>query len=524
MSQYIYDPPPTLPAGSVVIAYVRDSGGPNQEESRGQQHRVLMDYCKKHGLVLQHIYSETASGRRTKKRDQFLEMFNSIMTCPVEARPRALLLWAYSRFSRDVIDFNYFLNGILRQGVIVHSLTEQIPEGLTGQILLSFKAYKNADYSIELSNQIKRGIADRVTAGYNNGGTPPKGYLIVRECHDSRRSNGSTRIGVKWEVDPELAPLVKLAWELKAQGKGYGAITKATGGKLYKGAGSWITHFRNKSYLGIGKAGELEIPEHHEPLITRELWDAVKQVEQSSPRFGKSGKPFHPQRIKHPSLLSGLSFCIYCGSAIVLHTSPDYRSYACGSRDRQRVIKDCTQAHRIHAGKAEKVILGAVLNHILSPEYIDDLLAELQSQLSDTSKIDRKIDEVDHMLVITSRSINRFMKLAEKAGDLDEIAARLKELKSEESEHITHIRELKASRAINMPQLTRAALDLIFATWRNQIQSATENSDVLTVKKLLSQFVQKIELGYKSAIVHFTYPIEIPAIESVLVSAHKVLP
>ncbi|MFZ4778889.1 MAG: recombinase family protein [Terrimicrobiaceae bacterium] len=72
---------------------------------------------------------------------------------------------------------------------------------------------------------------------------------------------------------------------------------------MYKGAGSWITHFRNKSYLGIGKAGELEIPEHHEPIITRELWDAVKQVEQSSPRFGKSGKPFHPQRIKHPSLL-----------------------------------------------------------------------------------------------------------------------------------------------------------------------------------------------------------------------------
>ena len=290
---------------------------------------------------------------------------------------------------------------------------------------------------------------------------------------------------------------------------------------MYKVAGSWITHFRNKSYLGIGKAGDLEIPEHHEPLITLDLWDAVKQVEQSSPWFGKSGKPLHPQRIKHPSLLSGLSFCIYCGSAIVLHTSPDYRSYACGSRDRQRVIKDCTQAHRIHAGKAERAILGAVLNRILSPEYIDDRLAELQNQLTDTSKIDRKIDEVNHMLVITSRSINRFMKLAEKAGDLDEIAVRLKELKYEESEHITHIRELKASRAVNMPQITRPALDLVFATWRNQIQSATEKNDVLTVKKLLSQFVQKIELGYKSAIVHYTYPVEIPAKELVLVSAHK---
>jgi DNA invertase Pin-like site-specific DNA recombinase len=522
MSQYIYDPPRTLPAGSVVIAYVRDSGGPNQQESKGQQVSVLSEYCKKHGLVLKHVYSETASGRRTKKRDEFLSMFNAIMTSPADERPRGLLLWAYSRFSRDVIDFNYFLNGILRQGVIVHSLTEEIPEGLTGQIILSLKAYKNADYSIELGKQIKRGIADRVKAGYNNGGQAPRGYSVVREYHDSKRSNGSTRIGVKWEVDPILAPLVRLAWELRAQGKGYGAITQATGGKVYKSANSWLSHFRNKSYLGIGKAGDLEIPDHHEPLITWELWNAVRQVEKSSPRYGRSGQPHHPQRIKYPSLLSGLSFCIYCGSAIVLHTSPDYRSYACGLRDRQRGIKDCTQAHSIHAGKAERLILDAVLNRILSPEYIDDMLSELQSQLIDTDKLDREIDEVNNMLIITSRSITRLLKLVEVTGDMDAITKRLKELKAEEAERVTRLQELKASRAVEMPQLSPAALALVFSTWREQIQNATDSGEVLTVKNLLSQFVKKIELGYKVAIIHYTYPVDIPSSNVAFVSAHKV--
>ena len=180
MNDYIYPPPVSLPAGSDVIAYLRDSGGPNQEESIGQQERAILDYCKEYGLALRRIYSDTASGRKTKNRTQFLEMVDSVMTCADDARPCGLLLWAYSRFSRDVADFNYYLYGLLTKGLIVHSMTEQIPEGLTGQIILSLKAYTNADFSLQLGKQIKRGIAERVKEGFNNGGTPPKGYRIVR--------------------------------------------------------------------------------------------------------------------------------------------------------------------------------------------------------------------------------------------------------------------------------------------------------------------------------------------------------
>src|SRR3990172_3905711 len=99
MKEYIFNPPAALPPGSLVIAYLRDSGGPNQEESIGQQDRVVSEYCKEHGLILGKIYADTASGRKTKKRDQFLEMVNAIDALPEELRPRGLILWSYSRFS-----------------------------------------------------------------------------------------------------------------------------------------------------------------------------------------------------------------------------------------------------------------------------------------------------------------------------------------------------------------------------------------------------------------------------------------
>ena len=251
---YIYKPPSTLPPGSQVIAYCRDSGGPHQEDSIRQQEHVLREYCQQNGLNLIRVYADTASGRRTKKRDQFLEMYHSIELMREDLRPHGLLLWAYSRFSRDIVDFNFYLYGLMKNKIIIHSLTEEIPEGIAGQIMLSFTAYKNAGFSEELGKQIKRAIADRVRAGYCNGGQPPRGYIAVRDFAGLRR-NGQIRSGVKWEPDPELAPLIVRAWELRAAGKSYTEIIQATEGKIYRNKNSFACHFRNESYIGTGKAG-----------------------------------------------------------------------------------------------------------------------------------------------------------------------------------------------------------------------------------------------------------------------------
>lgn len=517
---YIYKPPSTLPPGSQVIAYCRDSGGPHQEDSIRQQEQVIRDYCKQQGLELLKVYADTASGRKTKNRDQFLEMYHAIETMREDLRPRGLLLWAYSRFSRDIVDFNFYLYGLMKNKIIIHSLTEEIPEGIAGQIMLSFTAYKNAGFSIELGKQIKRAIEARVKAGYSNGGHAPRGYVVVRDFVGLRR-NGQQRTGVKWEPDPDLAPLVVRAWELRAQGKSYAEITKATEGKIYMNKNSWVTHFRNESYLGIGKAGGERVLNHHTPLITQELFDAVRLVETAN-RKNQSGDPLHHRRIKHPSLLSGLVFCVHCGAAMVLHTSADYRSYACGRRDRQRGINVCAQAQRVNARKADRAILDAVLNRILSPAFVDDLVNDIQKQMTDTGKLDRAIEEAYTLLDHTRLEINRLVKLAKATDDMDEITRELKDLKRKESESEIQIKQLKAQRDMEVPQITPEALALVFSTWRDQINHAFQSGDILNAKRLLAQFVRKIELGRNTAIIHYTHPLEIPAERAALLRAHLV--
>ncbi len=124
-SHFMIMPTAVLPPGSVVIAYVRDNGTHNPKDSREEQQRIITDYCRKHGLVLSKMYSETAGGLNGK-RNRFLEMLNDISGCAKDACPRGLLVLNYARLSRNMVELNLFLNRMMDRNILVYSLNEKI--------------------------------------------------------------------------------------------------------------------------------------------------------------------------------------------------------------------------------------------------------------------------------------------------------------------------------------------------------------------------------------------------------------
>ncbi len=118
-------PPKSLPPGSHVIAYLRDSGGDKQELSTGQQRTEVQAYCKKHGLVLVEIFEDAArSGTSTAKREEFERMIDQ---CKQEGYVEGLLVWNFARFARNVNDAMYHKADLRRRGITVHSMTDEIP-------------------------------------------------------------------------------------------------------------------------------------------------------------------------------------------------------------------------------------------------------------------------------------------------------------------------------------------------------------------------------------------------------------
>jgi hypothetical protein len=124
-SRFIIMPTAFLPPGSVVIAYVRDNGAHNPKNSREEQQRIITDSCRKHGLVLSRVYSETASGLNGK-RNRFLEMLNDITGCARDSCPRGLLVLNYARPSRKAVELNLFLNRMMDRSILLYSLDEKI--------------------------------------------------------------------------------------------------------------------------------------------------------------------------------------------------------------------------------------------------------------------------------------------------------------------------------------------------------------------------------------------------------------
>ena len=225
-------------------------------------------------------------------------------------------MWNFARFARDLDDSSYYKALIRKQGVAIHSLTDPIPDGEYGRVVEVIIDITNEEKRRQTSRDVKRALAALVRQGYASGGFPTAGYMAEEVIIGTKR-DGSPRKVSRWVAGSRPVGPGQAGLELRAQGKSYGEIQEATHGLLYKSKSCWPSFFANKTYLGIGKCGDLEIPDHHPAAVDQATWDAVQKIQAAHPKHGQVSRSAHPRRVSSPSLLSGEAVCIHCGSAMV---------------------------------------------------------------------------------------------------------------------------------------------------------------------------------------------------------------
>lgn len=507
-----YMPPPAaLPPGSMVWAYLRDSGGDGQEQSVPQQKAEIEAYCLRHNLTLVHIFADVArSGGSVIGRDAFNDLVD--MVKDPDMCPRGLLLWNFARFARELDDSSYYKALIRKQGVTIHSLTDPIPEGTYGRVVEVIIDITNEEKRRQTSRDVKRALSALVRQGFASGGFPPRGYKAEEVIIGNKR-DGSPRKVSRWVPDPKLGDLARLAWTLRSQGKSYGEIQEATHGLLYSSKSCWPSFYTNKTYLGIGKCSDLEIPDHHPALVDQTTWDAVQKIQAAHPKHGKSCNSAHPRRVGSPSLLSGSAVCIHCGEALFYTRANTQEGrnftwpyYLCGKKSRYG-WKHC-EARMINAAAAENNILDVVLNRILTPDFIQALLAETRAQLSDTTIIDREIELLEKQIKDTHRAIQNLLDLAETYG-AQAAGERLRAREAELAGCQAQIQNLHAKKAAAQVDVSPEALAVALAVWRGQIEAASQSGDVRVLRDLLfPRFITKVELGYDTARIWYSFPLD----------------
>lgn len=409
--------------------YIRVSTHMQDELSPDAQKRLLLEYAKANDILVSNdnIFIETGiSGRKVDKRPEFQKMISLAKTKP--APFDSILVWKFSRFARNQEESIVYKSLLRKQcNIDVISVSEPLIDGPFGSLIERIIEWMDEYYSIRLSGEVTRGMTEKALRGGYQA-RPPLGY----------------KIAVKGEppvIVPEEAKIVRIIFEKYVHEKqGYFDIArylnslgyKTSHGKSFE-ARSIDYIIQNPTYCGMIRWNRTEnetnrikdkdewiITEgHHEPIISKELFDAAQERYKSTYR-PRGARPSSTYR----HWLSGLLKCPHCGRTMIA----------------KRVVKKSNGANYAYFtcygySKGKCLIPSNVSSLKLEPAVLSSLKEILDTKtLSFEYKVIEQTEQVDEKALLEEQ--------------LQQIALKEQRIKTAYREGIDTIEEYKHNREI----------------------------------------------------------------------------
>ncbi|MBR5342569.1 MAG: recombinase family protein [Oscillospiraceae bacterium] len=351
-----------------AAAYLRVSTEEQDEYSLDSQLKLIRAYAAAHDMIVpnEYVFQDETSGRSAKKRKDFQRM---IGWAKEKDRPfETVLVWKFSRFARNQEESIVYKAMLRRCGVEVVSISEPLAEGPFGSLIERILEWMDEFYSIRLSGEVKRGMAEKVSRGEIV--TPPAfGYDVDKKA--------------KRYVPNGDAATVRKIYADYLSGVGMATIARELGRIGVRTSRGNLPDNRfvkyilqNPVYIGKlrwSKGGHVnysrgnELPENgylvdgrHEPLIDAASWEAVQdklsRSERGRRKYQRDGQPVE-------WMLKGLVRCSSCGSTLV-RLSTDCPSMQC----HKYAHGQCRVSHSLSIARADRQVIAAL-------EYACDNLA-----------------------------------------------------------------------------------------------------------------------------------------------------
>lgn len=481
-------PPTTLPPGSTVWAYLRDSGGPTQDRSVQQQRNEIFEYCNKYGLVLIHAPFEDVHKTGTNANRNELDYMMSLSSTK-SLRPNGLLIWNHARFSRGGPHQAQFLKGTLRsRGIVIHSLTDQIPDGPFAPVIESMIDAANEQKAKEASMGAWRGLRSIVKQGAAPG-TPPVG--MKKKPIKVVSEDGIEHTAHRWEPDPAFKHRINTAFKMKSEGRSLSQIHEET--RLYGSINSYVTFFKNPIYIGTFKYGDMIFEKYCSPAIPRKLFEKVQKImEATAQRRHLNSESDHPRRKASPYLLSGMLHCARCGAVMNGLSSPqpygeDYRRYLCTSA---KIKKTCA-IKPVPAKVVEKMVLAEIHKFFDNPQNLIDMLTRFKESKSDSeARIKIQLASYNSQLATVRKAVTNTANAISSHGISNALSKRLTALEEEETGLLLKINNVKAqfTAPVTIPTIEQAR------TAAHQIQNSLCSEDPLYIRQILLGIIAEIQV------------------------------
>lgn len=413
----------------IAAGYVRVSTDDQGEYSPDSQIKLLREFAKKNGYILPDEYifrDDGISGRKAKNRPEFMRM---IATAKIKPKPfDVILVWKFSRFARSREDSIVFKSMLRKQcGIDVVSISEPIGEDKTSILMEAIFEAMDEYYSLNLSEEVKRGMLEKVSRG--EVVTPPSfGYYVENNVYIPH---------------PDEAPIIPRIFNSYLAGNGLRTIARTLGAEgirtkrgnlpdnrfveyilrnpVYIGKIRWSKEGRAASRRDYTNENIVIEEGKHQPLIDMGTWNAVQEkLDAQKKAYGKHQRKEQPVEF----MLKGLVRCDSCGATLTQSAK------GVGIQCHNFARGTCKVSHYISLTKINKAVLEALETSIEHMSF--NIKPQAQLSASNGPDINKLIaNEMKKLERVKSAYENGIDTLEEYKANKTKIQQTIKKLQAE---------------------------------------------------------------------------------------------
>lgn len=265
-------------------------------------------------------YDEGITGTKKEKRPALKRMIKDCVSGKIDL----VVTKSISRFARNTTDCLELVRKLSQAGVYIYFERENInTQDMESELILTILSSLAEEESVSISQNTKWSIQKRFENGTFIIAYPPYGYANV---------------GGHMEIVPEEAEIVRWIFSSFLSGMSTGTIADELRKKEIptKKGGRWRPEtingmLKNEKYTGDaifqktwsdenfnrhinhGEADQYIVRDHHEPIISREDFDAVRELMKR--RFAEKGGETGTNKYHRRYAFSGRIICGECGSS-----------------------------------------------------------------------------------------------------------------------------------------------------------------------------------------------------------------
>jgi len=462
--------------------------------------------------TIQGVYIDPGISAKDMRRPKLQELLRAVRHKEIDL----VMVTELSRLSRSTRDFIQMWDMMRAQGCRFQSLREDFDTTNAAGELVLFQLMNLAQFERrQTSERVEANIAARSARGLYNGGVVPLGFKTIPDKPGFLEVDEGPAATLRMAFDTFLREgcLSHAAQWLNSNGYAVKRTTEGGGNRARVGhftVDNLQTMLRNKAYLGIKRyrmKGEYREARAVWPAIVDEatFHRAGKLLDKNRHRL----KPWKKGRM--PYILTGTVHCKVCGSHMSGKSATGnggktgyYEHVWATKRDASlsKKLFRC-EPHRVPAKKLDPLVMEKLASLISEKGFMRDILVRARQHFAENPKRKEQERLKSKIQGITSQLDGVAERIAElpKTVSAGPLYKQMEKLDGLKKEHEASLLNLAMAGGAGRDRIVGLDTFENFAShYRNFV---LKSASVLEQKKMVQNFIRKVEVGTDSVRIHY---------------------